>query len=222
MSQFKSLTTAGQIGSVKCGMKLGQKMSDEDSKWVEKWYEVRCQDTKTRNLKVAPSTVQASTKKIVTDIIVKYYTKFWTNVEEDTIEGESCLQILHDGSRSFGHDALILELKDNIEMQNILNKTGSLKSRHLSQSHKVVAAQQSRDSSPEKMLDLLNLDGWKNKPKHMTAEKNLHQGLKSALAVTHGSLATAAHTSSDNVSGMKSSVVSTEKNQTLPRTGENT
>lgn len=72
-------------------MKLGQKMSDEDSKWVEKWYEVRCQDTRTRNLKVAPSTVQGTGKKIVSDMIVKYYTKFWTNVEEDTIEGESCL-----------------------------------------------------------------------------------------------------------------------------------
>jgi len=129
-------------------MKLGQKMSDEDSKWVEKWYEVRCQDTRTRNLKVAPSTAQASGKKIVTDIIVKYYTKFWTNVVDDTIEGESCLQILHDGSKSFAHDALILELKDNIEMQNILNKTGSLKLRHLSKSHKVLGAQKARVLSP--------------------------------------------------------------------------
>ena len=55
-------------------------------------------------------------------------------MEKDTIEGESCMQILHDGSKSFAHDALILELKANIEMQNILNKTGSLKLGYQSQS----------------------------------------------------------------------------------------
>lgn len=61
--------------SVKCGMKLGSKLSDLDSKWVEKWYEVRCKDV--------------NSDHVVHDIIVKFYSKFWTNVESNTIVGDS-------------------------------------------------------------------------------------------------------------------------------------
>ena len=65
----------------------------------------------------------------MTDIIVKQFTKFWTNTENNKIEGESCLQILKDGSKSYKHDALMFELWGNYKMENILDKHGSLRSR---------------------------------------------------------------------------------------------
>ena len=65
----------------------------------------------------------------MTDIIVKHFAKFWTNIEANKIEGESCLQILKDGSKEYKHDALLFELWGNYKMENILDKHGSLKSR---------------------------------------------------------------------------------------------
>lgn len=116
------------ISNLKCGMKLGCKQSDLDARWVEKWYELRCKDMGTEKSKVESSDEGSTDKQVVSYIIVKFYSKFWTNVDKNTIEGESCLQVLSDGSKSKSHDALILELKDNIDMQNILNKEGSLSS----------------------------------------------------------------------------------------------
>ena len=65
------------------------------------------------------------------------------------------------------------------------------------------------------MLDLMNPEAWKNKPKHMTPGKKWHHVLKDELAATHGSFTTAGQTSSGNITGMKSSIVSTEQNTTL-------
>jgi hypothetical protein len=31
-----------KIESVKSGMKSGEKISDSDSRWVEKWFEIKC------------------------------------------------------------------------------------------------------------------------------------------------------------------------------------
>lgn len=46
----------------------------------------------------------------------------------------------------------------------------------------------------------------------MTAGKKWHHVLKDELAGTHGSFTTAGQTSSGNITGMKSSIVSTEQN----------
>lgn len=97
-------------------MKLGCKQSDMDARWVEKWYELKCKDMGTEKNKVESSDEGSTNKKVVSYIIVKFYSKFWTNVEKNSIEGESCLQVLNDGSKSKSNEALILELKDNIDM----------------------------------------------------------------------------------------------------------
>lgn len=100
------------IQSVKSGLKTGRKLSNADSRWVEKWFEVKCKDV---------------SDPIVTDIIVKNYSKFWTNIDTKQIEGESCIQILKDGSAEYKYDALLLELKGEYKFENILDKQGSLK-----------------------------------------------------------------------------------------------
>jgi len=117
-----------EISNLKCGMKLGCKPSDLDARWVEKWYELKCKDMGTEKSKVESSDEGSTNKQVVSHIIVKFYSKLWTNVDKNTIEGESCLQVLNDGSKSKSHEALLLELKDNIDMQNVLNKIGSLSS----------------------------------------------------------------------------------------------
>lgn len=108
------------INSMKSGQKAGRKLSNADSRWVEKWYEIKCKDVQTSS---------KAGEQIVTDIIVKHFAKFWTNVEENKIEGESCLQILKDGSKEYKHDALMFELWGNYKMENVLDKHGSLKTR---------------------------------------------------------------------------------------------
>ena len=108
------------IKSMKSGLKAGRKLSNTDSRWVEKWYEIKCKDVQSTN---------RAGEQIVTDIIVKHFAKFWTNTEANKIEGESCLQILKDGAKEYKHDALLFELWGNYKMENILDKHGSLKSR---------------------------------------------------------------------------------------------
>ena len=106
------------ISQVKSGQKCGRKLSDSDSRWVEKWYEVKCKDLS-----------GAVTNNVVSDIIVKFYTKFWINIQNNEIEGESLIQVLVDGSSGYHHDGLIYELKDCFSLENILKKTGSLRTR---------------------------------------------------------------------------------------------
>ena len=62
-----------QISELKCGLKLGRKLTDPDKKWAEKWIEVKCFDSDN------------------TQIIIKYIIKFWTDIEKRTIEGDKCL-----------------------------------------------------------------------------------------------------------------------------------
>lgn len=33
-----------QMSEIKCGQKIGKKISDADSKWCEKWFEIKCKD----------------------------------------------------------------------------------------------------------------------------------------------------------------------------------
>lgn len=106
------------ISEVKCGQKAGRKLSDSDSRWVEKWYEIKCKDLS-----------GSVSNNVVSDIIVKFYTKFWVNIQNNEIEGESLTQVLVDGSSGFHHDGLIYELKDCLSMENVLKKTGSLRIR---------------------------------------------------------------------------------------------
>jgi len=97
-SKFQSISYEF-IREVKCGIKLGRRFSDVDAKWAEKWYEIRCKDVSV-----------AKGKKKVTDVIVKFVSKFWTKAA--LIEGESRLQILADGSKTYVHDGLLFELQD--------------------------------------------------------------------------------------------------------------
>lgn len=75
------------------------------------------------------------------DVIVKFFSKFWTKGE--FIEGECCHQVLADGSKSYVHDGLLFELKDFYKLDNIAVR-----------SHKPVAQVQ----EPEKATPLAGLD----------------------------------------------------------------
>ena len=33
-----------QISEIKCGQKIGKKVSDGDARWCEKWFEIKCID----------------------------------------------------------------------------------------------------------------------------------------------------------------------------------
>lgn len=100
------------ISSIKGGYKYGKKLSDPDIKWTEQWFEAQCLDTKGSS----PSNKREK-------IIVKLISKLWTNVEKNTIEGESCFQILD------RHNTLLYEMKDTLDLENVLNKEGSLRER---------------------------------------------------------------------------------------------
>lgn len=89
---------------MKSGIKLGRKVSDENAKWGEKWFEIRCKDA------------TLSDKRVV-DVIVKLFSKFWT--KDESIEGECCHQVLADGSKSYVHDGLLFEHKDFYKLDNI-------------------------------------------------------------------------------------------------------
>lgn len=106
------------VSCIKSGLKCGRKLSDSDSRWIEKWYEVKCKDVS-----------GAEKKNVVSDIIVKFYTKLWVNVFKNEIEGESLFQVLVDGSSGYHHDGLIYELKDVFKLENVLKKSGSLRVR---------------------------------------------------------------------------------------------
>lgn len=92
------------ISEIKSGIKLGRKISDNDEKWGEKWFEIRCKEATVKD------------KKVV-DVIIKLFSKFWTKF--DKIEGECCHQVLINGSKKYMHDGLIYELKDFYTVDNI-------------------------------------------------------------------------------------------------------
>lgn len=133
------------VSNVKSGLKTGRKLSNADSRWVEKWFEVKCKDI---------------SDSVVTDIIVKNFYKFWTNIETNQIEGESCIQILKDGSSEYQYDALLYELKGEYKFENILDKKGSLKTTKTVVSKvvpKVYAIQDSKSivQNADKNLDII-------------------------------------------------------------------
>lgn len=58
-------------------------------------------------------------KKGVKNVIVKHQSKFWTNQASRLLEGESCLQLLNDGSKHFSHDGLLFEMKEFFSCDDI-------------------------------------------------------------------------------------------------------
>lgn len=96
------------VTEIKSGFKLGRKVSDHDQRWAEKWYEIKCKDFSLENKKTK-------------DVIVKFYSKFWT--KREFIEGECCHQVLSDGSKQYTHDGLIFEMKDFYTIDNITKKS---------------------------------------------------------------------------------------------------
>ena len=127
------------MSELRCGQKIGKKLSDPDSKWCEKWFEVKCLDN------------QNTKSEEPQHIIIKYYAKFWTDIESRMIEGDSCIQVLSDGKDDFMSHNLLLEMKYNCKFENILNKEGSLKTTTKKVKKLVpVATRQTRE--PEKLL----------------------------------------------------------------------
>lgn len=89
---------------------MGRKVSDIDQKWAEKWFEIKCKDATLKDKKYQ-------------NIIIKFYSKFWT--KREFIEGECCHQVLTDGSKSYTHDGLIFEMKDFYTIDNITKRAPS-------------------------------------------------------------------------------------------------
>lgn len=102
------------IRNLMTGQKAGKHIAEPDKKWIEKWFELSCDDM---------SPADQPTNAPLQAIIVKYVSKFWTNIDLNLIEGESVFQVL-----SVDH-MLLFELKDNFSFENILTKEGSLRSR---------------------------------------------------------------------------------------------
>ena len=74
------------VSELKGGQKFGKDMSNLDKKWTEEWFELICKDTMNRTM------LENKHKEKKSDgIVVKFYTKLWTNCDDNSIEGESCL-----------------------------------------------------------------------------------------------------------------------------------
>ena len=58
-----------------------------DIKWTEEWFEIECSDSS----EILDGNEETKSQKIN----VKFYSKLWTNIDENTIQGESCFQILN-------------------------------------------------------------------------------------------------------------------------------
>ena len=82
-------------------------MSDAGLIWSEHWFEAWMQDVKSNELNE------------VKDVIVKHYSKVWVNAGTRKLEGESCLQLLNDGAKSYSHDGLLFEIKDAFAMDDV-------------------------------------------------------------------------------------------------------
>ena len=93
-------------------------MSNLDKKWTEEWFELTCKDTLNRSM-----LDNQNEQKKAEGIVVKFFTKLWTNCEDNSIEGESCLQVLNKSSQ------LLYEMKDSFKTENILNKEDKLKNK---------------------------------------------------------------------------------------------
>lgn len=101
--------TKRNVSKFKCGRKVGQRLSDAGLIWSEHWFEAWMQD------------VRAGELNEVRDVIVKHYSKVWINGGTRKLEGESCLQLLNDGSKSYSHDGLLFEMKDSFAMDDVSN-----------------------------------------------------------------------------------------------------
>ena len=99
------------VAKVRCGRKIGQRLSDADLTWGEHRLEVWMQDTEANG--------KNSSDSVVHDVIVKHYCKYWVDGGTRLLDGESCLQLLTDGSNSYSHDSLIYELKEAFSMDNV-------------------------------------------------------------------------------------------------------
>ena len=92
LGQYQEINFS-RITSLKYGEKAGRKRSDANARWVEKWMEVSFID---KEVSLADVSFQqreqsfGSVMKKDIDMIVKMFSKFWTNTENNQIEGE-CL-----------------------------------------------------------------------------------------------------------------------------------
>lgn len=104
-----------KLNGINGGSKYGKKIQNPDVKWTEEWFEAELMDSS----EILPGKLPGDPVKIW----IKFYSKLWTNIEKNLIEGESCFQILD------SNKVLQYEMKDNLKTENILNKEGSLKTR---------------------------------------------------------------------------------------------
>ena len=95
-----------------CGRKVGQRLSDAQLIWSEHWFEASLSDFAVYGSADADASKASDGTKTVKHVIVKHQSKFWTNAASRLLEGESCLQLLSDGSKSYSHDGLLYELKE--------------------------------------------------------------------------------------------------------------
>ena len=98
-----------------CGRKVGQRLSDANLIWSEYWFEANMCDF---GLETDPDS-----KREVKNVVVKHQSKFWTNQASRLLEGESCLQLLNDGSKHFSHDGLLFEMKEFFSCDDISHNT---------------------------------------------------------------------------------------------------
>lgn len=110
-----------KILSLKGGCKYGKKISNPDIKWTEEWFEVVCQDAELSEIWTGIEVNKDNNKK--QQVMIKYFSKLYTKIEDSSVEGESLMQILNK------HQVLQYEMKDTVKVDNILNKEGSLKNR---------------------------------------------------------------------------------------------
>ena len=90
------------IRSIKSGLKIGKKLSDGDNKWLERWYEIQFSDIEIEDPSITQikeiekirskrdmSSPEKDTKKVLKDIKIKGFEKFWVDMETGNIEGDT-------------------------------------------------------------------------------------------------------------------------------------
>ena len=86
------------VTSIKSGLKIGKKLSDGDNKWLERWYEIQFSDIEIEDPGMEMDRIRTKrdilnidrdTKKVLKDIKVKGFEKFWVDMESGNIEGDT-------------------------------------------------------------------------------------------------------------------------------------
>lgn len=106
-----------KMTTFKSGIKIGSKLSNSSVRWVEKWFEVNCQQQVIKTSKQHPGTA------LPQDVIIRFYSKIWTNDGDQTLQGEGCTSILIDGAKHDVDHALVYSLQEHFKCENILRNT---------------------------------------------------------------------------------------------------